>query len=113
MLRLTMLLACVSVCCLAQDDPAGLGNGIFRIYCAPCHGIHAQGGRGPDLSRGVFAAGDLEADLARVISNGIPGTEMSGFDEILGEENIRRIVAFLRSVNRRDNSAIAGDAPRG
>ena len=58
MLRLAILLACVSAICLAQDNAAGVGYGIFRIYCAPCHGIHAQGGRGPDLSRGVFASGD-------------------------------------------------------
>src|SRR5436190_1934409 len=24
---------------------------MFRIYCAPCHGIQARGGRGPDLTR--------------------------------------------------------------
>src|SRR2546421_182518 len=30
---------------------AGVGKGIFRIYCAPCHGIRGQGRRGPNLSR--------------------------------------------------------------
>jgi mono/diheme cytochrome c family protein len=45
-----------------------LGRGIFRIHCAPCHGIHAQGGRAPDLTRGVFASGDSDDDLVRTIS---------------------------------------------
>jgi alcohol dehydrogenase (cytochrome c) len=96
--------------CLAQD--ADVGKGMFRIYCAPCHGIAARGGRGPDLSRGVFRAGETDDDLFRTISRGVPGTEMGDYAR-LGDDNIRRIIAFIRSVNRHDNSVAAGDAARG
>src|SRR5215813_15470603 len=49
----------------------------FRMACAGCHGLRATGGRsGPDLTRGTFAAGNTEADLYRVISDGVSGTEM-------------------------------------
>ena len=52
----------------------------FRMACAGCHGLRATGGRsGPDLTRGTFAAGKTEADLYRVISDGVPGIEMSAF----------------------------------
>src|SRR5215831_1997105 len=113
MLKVSMLLACSCSACFGQDNPAGVGYGVFRIYCAPCHGIHAQGGRGPDLSRGVFSSGDQDADLARTISIGIAGTEMSAFGDVLGENNIRRVIAYVRSVNRHENSAVSGDASRG
>jgi putative heme-binding domain-containing protein len=89
------------------------GRGIFRVYCSPCHGIRAEGGRGPDLSRGVYAAGEKDADLHAVIESGIPGTEMPSFSVALGNENIWRLVSFLRSVTRRGAEKIAGNAESG
>jgi alcohol dehydrogenase (cytochrome c) len=103
----------LAAACFAQENPADLGKGIFRIYCAPCHGIRARGGRGPDLSRGIFRSGDQDSDLARTISSGVRDTEMSGFAEILGDDNIRRVIAYIRSVSRHDNSAASGDPARG
>jgi alcohol dehydrogenase (cytochrome c) len=118
MMRLFLLLA-LPLAILAQPDsfptdPASIdvGKGMFRIYCAPCHGIRAQGGRGPDLSRGVFRSGDTDAGLFRTISTGVPGTEMPGWAQ-LGDENLRRMVAYIRSVNRHDNAAVTGDAAHG
>ena len=87
-----ILLGAIAAVCLAQENAADLGKGVFRIYCAACHGFRAQGGRGPDLSRGVFRSGDQDSDLLRTISRGVPGTEMGDYEH-LGEENIRRIIA--------------------
>src|SRR6266568_3511907 len=78
------------------------GRGAFRIYCSPCHGIRAEGGRGPDLTRGIYSVGERDADLFAVISNGAPGTEMPSFSLGLGDENIWRVISYLRSVTRRD-----------
>jgi cytochrome c oxidase cbb3-type subunit III len=109
---------------LAQDnaksnpfasDPqaAEAGRGIFRIYCSPCHGIKAEGGRGPDLTRGVYAAGEKDADLYRVISEGSPATEMPSFSSSIGEEGIWRLVSYIRSAARKDREAPAGDRAAG
>ena len=74
-MRFVFLVLCLTGLVCGQTNPlAGdsaaidVGKGNFRLYCAPCHGIHAQGGLGPDLTRGSFAAGDSDADLFRVIS---------------------------------------------
>ncbi len=96
----------------ADPKAAEIGRGMFRIYCAPCHGIRAQGGRGPDLSRGVFAAGDRDSDLYRTIFNGVAGSEMGSFSE-LGSEGVWRIVAYLRSASRTDEAPAPGDAAHG
>jgi putative heme-binding domain-containing protein len=98
-----------------KDDSqaAEAGRGIFRIYCSPCHGIHAEGGRGPDLTRGVYSAGERDSDLLAVISNGVPGTEMPSFAVGLGDENIWRVVAYLRSATRRDVEKATGDPAAG
>jgi len=98
-----------------QNDAqaAEAGRGIFRIYCSPCHGIHAEGGRGPDLTRGVYSAGDQDIDLLNVISRGVPGTEMPSFSTGLGDENIWRVITYLRSATRRDAEKPTGDADAG
>ena len=98
-----------------KNDPQAVeaGRGAFRIYCSPCHGIKAAGGRGPDLTRGVYSAGERDADLFGVISNGVPGTEMPSFSLGLGDENIWRVVSYLRSVTRRDVAKATGDPASG
>ena len=89
------------------------GRATFRIYCAPCHGIGAAGGSGPDLTLGVYEVGDSDEDLFEVIQDGLNGTEMSGFGERMNDNTIWRILAYVRSVARRDAPVLTGDASRG
>ena len=99
---------------LAGDPRAVAGGGeAFRPYCTPCHGIRGDGGRGPDLTRGVYSVGDKDSDLFRTIANGVPGTPMPGFASDLREEDIWRIVAFIRAIARHDVPAIPGDRAAG
>lgn len=99
---------------LAGDPKAAAGGGAaFRPYCTPCHGIHGEGGRGPDLTRGVYSAGGKDSDLFRVISHGVPGTEMAGFAGDINDEDIWRIVAFIRSIARHDVAGIPGNRAAG
>jgi len=97
----------------ADPDAAAGGGAAFRPYCTPCHGVRGEGGRGPDLRRGVYAVGDKDADLFRTIANGVPGTEMPGFAADLRDEDITRIVAFIRSIARLDVAGIPGDRAKG
>jgi putative heme-binding domain-containing protein len=90
-----------------------VGKGNFRLYCAPCHGIHAQGGRGPDLTRGSFSAGNTDADLFRVISKGVEGTEMTDYADRFDDQMIWRFVAFIRSVARVSDAPVPGNPQHG
>jgi putative heme-binding domain-containing protein len=91
-----------------------LGQGNFRLYCSACHGIHAQGGRGPDLTRASFSAGDSDADLFRVIAKGVEGTEMESYSARFDDAMIWRFVAFIRSVATvAPQAAVSGDVPHG
>jgi putative heme-binding domain-containing protein len=99
---------------LAGDPDAIAGGGAaFRPYCTPCHGIRGEGGRGPDLTRGVYSAGDKDSDLFNVIANGVPGTDMAGFASDFSEQDMWRIVAFIRSLARHDVVPLAGDRAAG
>ena len=94
-----------------QNDPQAVeaGRGTFRIYCSPCHGIHAEGGRGPDLTRGTYSAGERDADLFGVIMTGVSGTEMPSFSVSLGQENTWRVVSYIRSTTRHNVEKPSGD----
>jgi len=75
--------------------------------------MRAQGGRtGPDLTRGVFHAGDSDADLFGVITNGVPGTEMQSYS-FLPPDMIWRVVAFIRSTARPSAELAKGNAAHG
>jgi putative heme-binding domain-containing protein len=97
-----------------SGDPqaAEAGRGVFRVYCSPCHGIKAEGARGPDLTLGVFNAGNGDADLYAVIAAGVPGTEMPAFASRFADDHIWRIVAYIRSV-KKESPPPKGDAASG
>src|SRR5271155_5575329 len=97
------------------SDPkaAEQGRVMFRIYCAPCHGIHAKGGRGPDLTLGTYAFGDRDRDLFRVIARGVPGSEMAGYAGRVEDESIWRLVSYVRSVAQRETAPVKGDRTAG
>ncbi len=117
--RFTVLLL-IAGCCQAQENPfrsdpnaAETGRWIFRVYCSPCHGIKAEGGRGPNLTLGTYAAGDLDRDLFRVISRGVPGSEMPSYSGRLEDDSIWRMVSYIRSIASHDTSPVQGDRASG
>ena len=67
---------------------------LVRARCSICHGLDATGGRGPDLTRGVFRYGNSDQALFRNIQNGIPGAGMPGAR--MSDDNIWRIINFIR-----------------
>jgi putative heme-binding domain-containing protein len=97
----------------ADPKAAESGRWVFRIFCAPCHGIRAEGGKGPDLTRGTYSAGDLDKRLFSVIARGVPGSEMQGYADRLDGDAIWRIVSYIRSVAHRDSESPPGDAAAG
>ena len=88
------------------------GSRAFRNSCQNCHGPDGNEIPGVDLGRGQFKTASSDADLVRIIRNGVPGTAMPPVN--MPEEQAVRIVAYLRSVakTRRSDSA-AGDIVRG
>jgi putative heme-binding domain-containing protein len=83
-----------------HTTPADVAAGarIFRAHCAECHGLKGEGGRGPGLNSGVFFHGSADSDLARNISDGIPGTAMPGI--FFSPDQVWQIVAYVRSISQ-------------
>jgi cytochrome c oxidase cbb3-type subunit III len=94
-------------------DPAAIKSGavLFRQECVYCHGVGARGGmRGPDLTTGAWTHGGADADLARTIADGVPGTAMP--PHRLKESEIWQIVSYMRTVQQPPAAPI-GDGRRG
>lgn len=90
---------------------ATAGAVLFRQECMFCHGVAARGGmRGPDLTAGSWSHGGSDADLARTISAGVPGTAMP--PNTLTADEIWQVVAYLRTLQQ-PVAVTAGDQQRG
>ncbi|MCC6585237.1 MAG: PQQ-dependent dehydrogenase, methanol/ethanol family [Bryobacterales bacterium] len=121
MMRLLVALLAFTVVLLAQDknplhgnkDAIEAGRGQFRIYCGPCHGIAAQGGRGPDLTTGSYASGNADEQVFKTISDGIAGTEMAAYGDRFDTDGIWRMVSYLRSVSGKPAPNLKGDRANG
>jgi putative heme-binding domain-containing protein len=96
------------------NDPQAVvaGSELFRVHCAACHGAQGEGGSGPDLTEGAYAAGDRDEDLRQVVMRGRGGV-MPGFRNILDEESIWRLVSFMRSLAGRNLGIAQGDPAAG
>lgn len=92
---------------LSAEEQAALAEGqaLFRGLCSGCHGGLGRGGKGPDLTDDRWLHGNKDEDIARVIKNGVPGTTMKKLGESLKEQQIEKIIAYVRSLAR-----VPGDA---
>jgi putative heme-binding domain-containing protein len=119
-MRVALLL--VSLAAFAADNekvtlpnsPEDLARGkrLFLGSCTYCHGPTGDGGKGADLSRQELVRAKTDADLARIIEVGIPGTEMPGAWHMTRRE-VTQVAAFVRSLAKVDVRAVPGDVLRG
>ena len=76
------------------------GKALFRGLCSGCHGGAGRGGKGPDLTDDRWIHGNTDADIERIIRNGVPRTTMKKLGESLKEEQIAKVIAYVRSLAR-------------
>lgn len=88
-------------------DPAAIAAGSeqFMTYCLPCHGDHAQGLIGPNLTDEYWIHGPANEDLFNVITNGVVEKGMAPWANVLSPEQRAQVIAFIRS--------LAGSNPAG
>src|SRR5690349_15767459 len=105
---LIIMLAAAGVA-FAQDTAGG--KRIFESQCALCHGQTGTGGRGPSLNRPVLSRAADDADLRKLITQGIP-PEMPGAWQ-LNEHEVGLVAAYVRSLGKLPAEKLPGDASRG
>ncbi len=86
------------------DDPVALkrGRGIFLGTCSGyCHGVRGGGaGDVPNLFDCDWRHGGSDEEIFASIYNGYPETRMIGFGGKLEDEDLWKVVAYLRARSR-------------
>ncbi|MEX2179210.1 MAG: c-type cytochrome, partial [Gemmatimonadaceae bacterium] len=122
-LGLVTLLSIPGLTRAAHGQAAPRGKAVYDKWCAECHGVNGAGDgsaaaymlpRPRDFTKGVYqirttASGELptDADIRRVIDEGMPGTAMPGWSAHLTNAERDDLVAYLKSFSR----FFAGTAP--
>jgi len=90
------------------------GGGLFQTHCSYCHGTRGEGGRGADLTAGVYRFGGSDAELYKTIRSGVPGSEMPAVRAT--DDEIWKIVSFVKRLgsqgllDKAPGDAVAGRA---
>ncbi len=82
----------------ALDDAAAAQNGpeLYAKYCASCHHEKRLGLTAPPLIPGLFSKRNAKR-LEKVISDGLPATQMPPFNEKLAADEIASIATFIKT----------------
>ncbi len=83
------------------QDPATLASGkaIFISTCAPCHGEHAQGNVGPNLTDDYWLHGSKINDLFKTIKYGVLAKGMPTWEKQLSPKQISDVANYIKSLH--------------
>lgn len=75
------------------------GDYLFHIACKSCHGVDGYGTpMAPSLNNPTFLMDTPDAAIYQIINGGVPDTLMPTWGTRLSDEEIRSLVAFIRSL---------------
>ncbi len=86
---------------LARNQEANdLGASLYASYCTGCHGSDARGAVGyPNLTDGDWLWGDSEQAITMTLQNGRNGVMPPLGAALGGEQGIRNMVSYVRSLS--------------
>lgn len=98
---------------LPAGDDVEAGKALWTgKACFACHGMNAEGNAlGPNMTDDYYKHGCAEADIVKVITNGVAGTAMVPYASQLKPEEIKQLAKYVLSL-RGTNPANA-KAPEG
>lgn len=91
-----------------------VGKRTYSSACTSCHGLDGRGTeRAPNIANTAKIQALSNAEIAGIISNGLPEGGMPAFPALSGVQ-VRSIVAYLRTLHREGDAApSSGNADRG
>ncbi len=92
--RLALLLPLLLLPWAAAAAARGAAD-LYRDLCAVCHGPDRLGGSGPPLLPETLGRRS-EEDIARILREGLPATQMPAFGDLLRPGEIRELARYLR-----------------
>ena len=124
--RTSLIVGALTLCCLlaldavkSRAEPEKLnpytgneaaikeGKKLFVQYgCSGCHGLGGGGGMGHPLTDDVWKHGGDDATLMSLIKGDLAGSTMPKFGQALSEDQIWKILAYVRSLYQGDPALI-------
>jgi len=82
-------------------DPSVLASGklVFVQNCVPCHGDHAQGVVGPNLTDDYWLHGGKINDLFKTVKYGVLTKGMPTWEKVLSPKQISDVVNYVKSLH--------------
>jgi cytochrome c oxidase cbb3-type subunit 3 len=86
---------------LLVHDPVVIaaGKAVFTQNCVPCHGDHAQGVVGPNLTDDYWLHGGKIGDLFKTVKYGVLTKGMPIWEKVLSPGQIADVVNYVKSLH--------------
>lgn len=78
----------------SSDADIQQGAALFQTHCSYCHGSFGEGGRGADLTAGIYRRGGTDPELYTSIRYGIPGSEMGPVR--ITDDEVWKVAAYVK-----------------
>lgn len=78
----------------STDADIKQGEALFQTHCSYCHGSFGEGGRGADLTAGIYRRGGSDRELYTSVRFGVPGSEMGPVRAT--DDEVWKMVAFVK-----------------
>lgn len=97
----------------ATTDEATLKAGavLFKNVCTPCHGEHAEGGVGPNLTDEYWLHGGTVKNIFKTIKYGVPEKGMIAWEKQMNGKQIADIASYIISL--KGSNPPGAKAPQG
>jgi cytochrome c oxidase cbb3-type subunit III len=97
---------------LSDKDKLAEGQKLFGQFCASCHGDHAQGVIGPNLTDKywIHSKGEFN-NIIEAIENGFPSKGMPPWEAVIAFDKRPLIAAFVKSL--KDTNPSNAKPPQG
>lgn len=98
----------VMVSSLPDGDALADGLMLYAENCAACHAANGEGSAlAPALNTDELRVRLSDADMSRIITQGVPGTLMASWDAALTDTEVTALVDFLRRWSELDAAGVA------
>ena len=87
------------------------GQTVFKTNCVPCHGEHAQGVVGPNLTDDYWLHGGKINDLFKTVKYGVLTKGMPTWEKVLSPKQISDVVNYVKSLH--GTNPAGAKAPQG
>lgn len=103
----------IALCAPALNaQMAQAGQQLFASNCAGCHGLDGRGGEhAPDIATKLEVQRLDDAEILRIVYNGIPEAGMPAFRAVLNNDQMQAVVGYLRVLQGKGTQAVISGNP--